>query len=241
MSVDAGGDFFVKCYQLKVVFGGSNVMQIFSPDSEVMEFLSKVTDFIILNLLTVLCSIPIITIGAAHTAKFYTSMKIVRGEEPSVTKSYFKSFKENFAQVTGAWLILLVIGLVLAFDWYNVLYGIGAGMPFILKAILGLLSFVVWAVAYCMFPFEARYKVTLKELFKASMVMALLNLPRMVLIFIVTFLPYVICAWYIQWGLAIWLLCTTVTLYYISKEFNKQLEMLNKEESTDESGDYEAC
>ena len=216
-------------------------MQIFSPDSEVMEFLSKVTDFIILNLLTLLCSIPIITIGAAHTAKFYTSMKIIRGEEPSVTKSYFKSFKENFSQVTVAWLIILVVGLILAFDWYNVLYGRAAGMPIILKAALGLLTFVVWSVAYCMFPFEARYKVTLKELFKASMVMALLNFPRMVLIFIVTFLPYVICAWYIEWGLAIWLLCTTVTLYYISREFNKQLEMLHKEEETIESGNNEAC
>lgn len=216
-------------------------MQIFSPDSEVMEFLSKVTDFIILNLLTLLCSIPIITIGAAHTAKFYTSMKIVRGEEPSVTKSYFKSFRENFSQVTIAWLIILLVGLVLAFDWYNVLYGRAASMPIILKAVLGVLSFVVWSVAYCMFPFEARYKVTLKELFKASMVMALLNFPRMILIFIVTFLPYIICAWYIEWGLAIWLLCTTVTLYYISKEFNKQLEMLNKEEEIVESGNNEAC
>ncbi len=217
-------------------------MELFRPDSEFMEFLSKVTDYIIINLLTLFLSIPIITIGAAHTAKFYTSMKIVRGEEPSVIKSYFKSFKDNFAQVTGAWMIVFVIGLVLAFDWYNVLYGRAAAMPFILKAGLGLLTFVVWSVAYCMFPFEARYKVTLKELFKASMVMALLNFPRMVLIFIVTFLPYVVCAWYIQWGLAIWLLCTTVSLYLISKEFNKQLEMLNKEENvTDESEDYEAC
>ncbi len=217
-------------------------MQIFSPDSEVMEFLSKVTDYIIINLLTLFLSIPIITIGAAHTAKFYTSMKIARGEEPSAVKSYFKSFKENFLQVTGAWMIILTVGLILAFDWYNVLYGKAAAMPFILKAALGLLTFVVWAVAYCMFPFEARYKVTLKELFKASMVMALLNLPRMVLIFIVTFLPYVVCAWYIQWGLAIWLLCTTVSLYLISKEFNKQLELLNKEDKVcNESGDYEAC
>ena len=217
-------------------------MSFLSPDSEVMEFLSKVTDFIIINLLTLLFSIPIITIGAAHTAKFYTAMKIVRGEEPSVVKSYFKSFKENFAQVTGAWMIILVVGLVLAFDWYNVLYGRAEGMPVLLKAALGVLSFVVWSVAYCMFPFEARYKVTLKELFKASMVMALLNFPRMVLIFIATFLPYIICAWYLEWGLAIWLLCTTVTLYYVSREFNKQLEMLNKkEEVSDESGDNEAC
>ena len=208
-------------------------MDFFSPDSNFMEFLSKVADFVILNLLTVLCSIPIITIGAAHTAKFYTSMKIVRGEEPSVVKSYFKSFRENFAQVTGAWMILLVIAAILFVDWYNVIYGMASSMPFPLKVALGVLTFVVWSVAYCMFPFEARYKVTLKELFKASMVMALLNLPRMVLIFIVTFLPYLICAWYIQWGLAIWLLCTTVSLYYISIEFNKQLESIQLQANPD--------
>ena len=156
-------------------------------------------------------------------------MKIARGEEPSAVKSYFKSFRENFSQVTGAWMIILAVGLVLAFDWYNVIYGRGMSMPFIGKAALGVLTFVVWSVAYCMFPFEARYKVTLKELFKASMVMALLNFPRMVLIFIVTFLPYLICAWYIQWGLAIWLLCTTVTLYYVSREFNKQLETIQSQ------------
>lgn len=217
-------------------------MDILRPDSEVMEFLGKVTDFIVINLLTLLFSIPIITIGAAHTAKFYTAMKMVRGEEPSAVKSYFKSFRENFVQVTGAWLVILVIGLILGFDWYQVLYGRGINMPFIGKAVLGLLTFVVWAVAYCMFAFEARYKVTFKELFKASMVMALLNFPRMVLIFIATFLPYVICAWYIKWGLLIWLLCTTVTLYYVSKEFNKQLEMIlkNKGEEKNESGDDEA-
>ena len=71
-------------------------MGIFSPDSELMEFLGKVTDYIIINLLTLFLSIPIITMGAAHTAKFYTSMKIARGEEPSAVKCYFKSFRENF-------------------------------------------------------------------------------------------------------------------------------------------------
>ena len=217
-------------------------MEILRPDSEVMEFLGKVTDFIIINLLTLLCSIPIVTIGAAFTAKFYVSMKMVRGEEPSAVKAYFKSFKENFKQATVMWLIALVVVLILAFDWYQVIYGVASTMPFALKVALAVISFVVWSVIYCMFPFLARYNVTNKELFKASMVMALLNFPRMVLIFIVTFLPYIICAWYIEWGLAIWLFATTVSLFYISKEFNKQLEMINKSEEgevVDESGNIE--
>ncbi len=203
-------------------------MELFKPDSEVMEFLGKVTDLIILNLLCLVCSLPIVTMGAAYTAKFYTSMKIARGEEPSAVKSYFKSFRDNFKQITGVWLVVLLVVAVLALDWYNMLYGRGMTMPFALKVVLAIITFVVWSAVYCMFPFMARFKVSSLELIKASVVMALVNLPRMVLIFIVTFLPYLICAWYIQWGLAIWIFATTVSLYYISREFNSQLEMLVK-------------
>ena len=75
-------------------------MNIFKFESPVMQFIGKVADFILLNLLTIVCSLPIITFGAAYTAKYYVSMKIVRGEEGTLFKSYFKSFKENFKQST---------------------------------------------------------------------------------------------------------------------------------------------
>ena len=214
-------------------------MEFLRPDSEFMESVGRVADYIIINLLCLVCSLPIVTIGAAFTAKFYVSMKMVKGEEPGVVQAYFKSFKENFRQATITWIISLVVILILAFDWYQVIYGMASTMPFGLKVALGVMSFLVWSVVYCMFPFLARYEVTNKELFKASMVMAILNFPRMFLIFIVTFFPYIICAWYIQWGLAIWLFATTVSLYYISKEFNKQLEMIISTEGgevVDESG-----
>ena len=123
-------------------------------------------------------------------------------------KTFFKS------QRCGWWYLILTRRIL-----------IGAGF----KIALAIISFIFWSIIYCMFYFIARFEVTTKELIKASVVMAFLNAPRMVLIFICVFLPYLICAWYIQWGLAIWLFATTVTLYYISKEFNGQLEMLYKD------------
>lgn len=210
-------------------------MGMFSPDSKLMETLSKITDYIILNLLCLTFSIPIFTIGAAFTARNYTAMKMVRGEEPSVWQSFMKSFKENFKQITLVWMALLVVFLVLFFDWYNVLYGMGKDMPYILKAALGVITFLVWAVCYCMFYFEARFKVTTRELVKASAIMALLNFPRMIWIFIIIFLPYVICLWYMQWGLAIWLFATTVSLYYISREFNKQLLLIQERDENEKT------
>ena len=67
-----------------------------------MQFIGKVADFILLNLLTLVCSLPIITFGAAYTAKYYVSMKIVRGEEGTLFKAYFKAFKDNFKQAHPA-------------------------------------------------------------------------------------------------------------------------------------------
>ena len=88
-------------------------MNIFRFESPVMQFIGKVADFILLNLLTLVCSLPIITFGAAYTAKYYVSMKIIRGEEGTLFKAYFKSFKENFKQATLIWIIQLVVLCVL--------------------------------------------------------------------------------------------------------------------------------
>ena len=98
-------------------------MGAFHPDSEFMQALSRVADYVILNVLCVLFSLPVITAGAAMTAKYYVSMKIVRGEEPAVWQAFWKSFRENFKQATGIWIPALAILLVLAWDWYAVVNG----------------------------------------------------------------------------------------------------------------------
>jgi uncharacterized membrane protein YesL len=82
-------------------------MRIFNAESPLMEGLSKVADLVILNLLVLLCCIPVITAGAALTGMHYVLLKMARDEEGYIVRSYFKSFKENFLQATGMWLIFL--------------------------------------------------------------------------------------------------------------------------------------
>ncbi len=200
-------------------------MGFLNPESEFMEFLGKVADFVILNLLTVLCSLPVFTAGAAFTARNYVAMKIVRGEEPAAVKSYFHSFKENFRQVTPLWMVAVVFIAVLVYDWRRIATG-SMALPSPLVIALGVMTFLFWSVLYGASYLLARFHLSSRELFKGSVVMAILNIPKMAVILIVTVLPYIICLWYMQWGLAIWLFCTTVSLYYISKDFDKQLAQL---------------
>ena len=194
-------------------------MGIFSPDSEFMLAVGKIADYVILNLLCVLFSIPIVTAGAAMTAKFYVAMKMTRGEEPQVLQAFLKSFRENIKQATGIWVIVLMIGAIVAWDWYSILFGKSQGMFFAGKIIFLVMTILLWSVVYNIFPFLARFHMSTKEAIKGSLVFTFLNLPRMVVILLVTVLPYVIEAWYLEWGLAIWLFCTTVTLYYVSKMY----------------------
>ena len=55
-------------------------MNLLNYDSPLIQFLNKVTDLFILNLLCLICCIPVITIGAALTAKYDVAMRIVRKE-----------------------------------------------------------------------------------------------------------------------------------------------------------------
>lgn len=205
-------------------------MGAFHPDSEFMQALGRVADFVILNVLCVLFSLPVVTAGAAMTAKYYVSMKIIRGEEPVVFQAFWRSFRDNFKQATMIWLPALVILLVLAWDWYAVVYGDSQGMPAAGRILLLVMTLLVCMVIYAVFPFLARFQMSTSEALKGAMVFCFLHFPKMLLVLLVIALPYVLALWYIEWALGLWFFITTVALYYISRMFVKEFKKIEQEE-----------
>ena len=205
-------------------------MGAFHPDSEFMQALGRVADFVILNVLCVLFSLPVVTAGAAMTAKYYVSMKIIRGEEPVVFQAFWRSFRDYFKQATMIWLPALVILLVLAWDWYAVVYGDSQGMPAAGRILLLVMTLLVCMVIYAVFPFLARFQMSTSEALKGAMVFCFLHFPKMLLVLLVIALPYVLALWYIEWALGLWFFITTVALYYISRMFVKEFKKIEKEE-----------
>ena len=92
--------------------------QLFNIDNPVMQFISKIFDLVILNLIFILFSIPVITMGASLCGMYYVSLKIVRGEDPYIWKNFFKAFRQNFKQGTLVWILLLLIFAFLGTDFY---------------------------------------------------------------------------------------------------------------------------
>ena len=73
-------------------------MKLFDMDSPLMIGLNKMADLMILNLLTILCCLPVVTVGASLTAMHYMVIKLIRNEESYVVKGFFRSFKQNLRQ-----------------------------------------------------------------------------------------------------------------------------------------------
>lgn len=191
-------------------------MNIFKFDSPVMHFIGKVADMIILNLLCLVCCLPIVTVGASFSAKYYVSMKLVKGEEVTVIKPFFKAFKENFKQATKIWGIILVIGLVLAFDWVWIFsLGYGSVKPIFL-ILLAVASVYLTAFFLSVFPFIARYEVTLLEAIKAGALFAFLHYITITLTLAVEIGGIIASLWYAEWLPAILLFSTTTSFYFIN-------------------------
>ena len=69
---------------------------IFGIDSAYGRFMNKVGDIILLSILWIVCSLPVVTIGTAACAAYYTAAKVLRHHNGYVSKEFFRSFKRNF-------------------------------------------------------------------------------------------------------------------------------------------------
>ena len=90
--------------------------RFFDMDNPLWQALSVVTDMVILNLLTLLCCVPVITSGAAFTAMNDVVIRILRQEESGILKNYGSALRQNLKKGICFGLILIVAAGLLYFD-----------------------------------------------------------------------------------------------------------------------------
>lgn len=168
-------------------------MKFFSYESKFSQLLMKLCYACYLNLLWLLCSLPVFTIGASTTALYYASLKVVRGEESYVGRLFFRAFRENFRQATVLWLILLGIGLFLGADGY-ILYhlraasaGTAAIFWTLILALVIAVSVVYVIVLEYVFPLLASVSNTNRAMLKNSFLIGTHYLFATILVFAVHF------------------------------------------------------
>lgn len=159
----------------------------FSSEGPLIGFLQKIGMLIVLSVLFLLCSLPLVTMGAAASALYYAVAKSVRRGRGYPTKEFFRAFKRNLKNGT---VLTVIFGGLAALILYNreVLWQTSAGEREILSEIVmgssdgraltlyviydGILIFIAMLMVY-LFPVLSRFAMKLSDIVKLSFVMSL--------------------------------------------------------------------
>jgi uncharacterized membrane protein YesL len=200
-------------------------MKLFNLDSPIMVLLGKMADLMIINILTILCSLPLITVGPAFRAAHYVCLKIVRDEECYIIRSYFKSFKENFVQGTLIWIMILAAAGILAGDYFIITK---SGLEFsrVLKIAIIVVGVVVVFMTVYVFPSLAKFDNTIWATIKNSFLMSIWQFPKTILMLIIYVAPIILAIFVYQAIPVVMLLGIAVPVYLSAMLYNKFFQVL---------------
>lgn len=131
-------------------------------ETKLFNFATKVSQLMWLNVLTLLCCLPVITIGSALTAMHHVLVQIYRDEENKITATYFSAFRKNLGRATILWLICLAFYLLLWVDYQAMLQLENNSLNYI-KLFVPVLGFIGTLSLSWVFILQSRYTLTVKK------------------------------------------------------------------------------
>ncbi len=219
---------------------------LFKVDGPVYQAITKFTNMVLLSLCWLLCSIPIVTLGASTTALYSVCFKMLKDEDGHICRQFFSAFKSNFRQATLSWLILLPFGLAIAYMIYLYFFGMasvkGAADYFSVLTLVAAAVFLI-AVTY-VFACAARYENTPVQTVKNGIFIGLRFIGRTLILFAITIAIMFVVMWnyttmFIGLLLAPALLCY-VHGSFILKIFEKLEEERAQREMENEIAEHKA-
>lgn len=129
---------------------------------EITSVFSKIIDFLVLNFLFIITSLPIITLGASMTALYSVTLKMVKNEESYIARNYFRAFKRNFKASVLPFLLFIFAFSILGINLV-ISYQISGIFFMILRAISTIFLVCLSICAKYYFPILARFDFTFKQ------------------------------------------------------------------------------
>ena len=162
---------------------------IFRWDSPFAQKLAMVGNSILLNVLWLLCSLPVVTMGASTAALYYVVFQYQTSDETAVIKPFFRAFAKNFKQATLLWIPTLAIITLLILDLrYLFAYG-GSSLMWVVIIVA---SVVFLMIQTQLLPQVARFENKLGTIIKNAALLTILHMPSAFLMATLNILPVVI-------------------------------------------------
>lgn len=170
-------------------------MTILRIDSPFARGITKFTQIIYAGLLWFICSIPIVTLGAATTALYEVLLKLQKDEEGAIGRAFFRGFRGSLKSATLVWMPILAAELVFGLNlfYYAIL---GGGQYPVQSVLFGILTVLALTAYGYVFPILAKFENTTAGTFRMAFLLALRNPGWTVVIAVLQILTVLIC-----WGL----------------------------------------
>ena len=163
-------------------------MSIFAADSKLTVVLNTIGNLMVLNILALICMLPVVTAGASLTALYTMTMRIVRKEEGSIIRGFLGAFKDNLKKSTAIWLMGGGLLVFMAFDIW-LLRSFTGTFGLVYRVLLFVLMLFIGMVLMHAFALTARFENTVKNTLKNALVIVASHLPQSVLMLVIFLLP----------------------------------------------------
>lgn len=151
-------------------------------DNKILIALSEAFDCVLLAFYWMVCSIPVITVGASTTA-ILSVMLDVDVETGSVTKRFFRAFKSNFKISTFVWITFFALGALFALDayvcWGGKLTGKAEEYLRATTIVIGVAYFMALSIA---FGVIAKFNVSYRQVFYNVLVISVQSIKWVILL-----------------------------------------------------------
>ena len=161
---------------------------IFSQESRVSVVMRTLWDLMKLNLLTLLCSLPLLTVGAAFTAMHAVLISLVRGEEAYIARDYFSALRENLGGATVLWLVKLAFVLPMGAQLLLLEEG-ERMMPTPVTWLVFIAGFAVLLLLAFALPLQAHFRNTILGTLENSCRLGIARFPRALVLALIWVLP----------------------------------------------------
>lgn len=153
------------------------MFKLFNPDSPISSFLSNALDFIVLNILAILCALPIVTAGASYSALAGVMTAYALEQTPIRARDFFARFRAVFLRATLSWSILLAISILFLIN-IRIIEGMPSSLRLVFVSGVLFVSLCVLLTAAVLFPMLSfTTQKNLPVLWKSAFLIGIAKLP----------------------------------------------------------------
>lgn len=160
--------------------------QVFNPENLFFRILSKGVDLVGLSLLWVLLCMPVVTIGPASAALYYTVVKVFRHKKEEAFRTYLRAFRNNLKQGIPLTLICIPVGIFLAWGSDVMVNNASTKAGVIMYMIYYVFLVVPAGICCYAFPLMGRFEFKMPALLQTAVIMTFRHLPSTVIVVMLT-------------------------------------------------------